>query len=99
MNKLSNETLSEYIEKLSSDSGAPGGGSAIGVAGALACSLMLMSLRIAVLKKNSSDAEALQLQDRLIFSRNGFLDLSEKDSEKFKTVMKYWKEKGQGLDM
>ncbi|GEM_PF-3005039 len=90
-------TIREYIDSLSSDKPTPGGGNAAGLANALGCSLMLMSLRIAVLKKNPEDAESINLEKGLLELREESMELAEQDSEKFLSVIKNYKKKGSGL--
>ena len=98
MNNLLNESMKNYVDSLSSGSGTPGGGNAIGVVCSFACALMLMSLRIAVLKKGGDVADSLELQKTLEDIQKKCFFLAEKDSEKFKNVLAKWKKGGSELE-
>ncbi len=92
------ESLNKYIEDLSSSRPTPGGGSAAAVVNALACSLMLMSLRIAVLKKDPSDINGRKKEKELLKLKDSSLNLAEQDSLFFAEVIKNWKRKGKELE-
>ncbi len=91
-------TLKEYIDNLSSSAPVPGGGHAAATVLGFACGLMLMSLRIAVLKKKPENRAALELEMKLSELQKRSLNLAEKDSESFMEVMKNWKNPGEALD-
>ncbi|MBN2407518.1 MAG: cyclodeaminase/cyclohydrolase family protein [Elusimicrobia bacterium] len=97
MDSLTESSLGGYIEKLSSDSGTPGGGNALGVIGSMACALLLMSLRIAVLKKDRQNGEALAAESRLLGIQKKMLSLAEEDSARFKEVLAAWRQGGEKL--
>ncbi len=78
-------------------SSTPGGGNVLGVANALSAALMLMSLRIAILKKNSGSKKYQNLEKRLLKIQETSLFLAEEDSVKFNEVMKLWKKGGNNL--
>ncbi len=91
------DKLLKYIESVASDSSTPGGGNVAGVINSLGCALMLMSLRIAVLKKDKRDPDALQTEKELESLKEKSLCLAREDSRIFSKVMKYWKEGGSSL--
>ncbi len=91
------DKLLKYIEDVSSDASTPGGGNVAGVINSLGCALMLMSLRIAVLKKNKTDSEALNTEKELNMLKDRSLCLAREDSCLFSKVMKYWREGGSSL--
>jgi formiminotetrahydrofolate cyclodeaminase len=98
MDNLLNGDITGYIEKLSSSAGTPGGGNAIGLVNSFACGLMLMSMRIAILKKNPQDADILDFERQIETIQKRSLELAEKDSIKFKEVLSVWKEGGAKLE-
>ena len=92
-------SLNNYIESLSSDAGTPGGGNAIGLVNAFACGLMLMSLKIAIIKKEGDNiGEALNLKNQLENLQKRSLELAEEDRKVFKEVLALWKAKDESLD-
>lgn len=91
-------SFEEYLEEVSSSKSTPGGGHVAARVNALGCSLMLMSLRIAVLKRNPEDNKAIELEARLLNLRDISLELAEKDSESFRGVMRTWKDGGEPLE-
>jgi len=97
-NEFLKRSFEDYINAVSSSAGTPGGGHVAGVVCGFAYGLMLMSLRIAVLKRNPDSKEALVLEEKLAELQKESLDCAEEDSEKFKNVMKSWKAGGDELD-
>ncbi|MDA3792908.1 MAG: cyclodeaminase/cyclohydrolase family protein [Elusimicrobia bacterium] len=98
MSDILDGSLKSYIDKVASSAGTPGGGNVIATVNSLAASLMLMSLRIAILKKESDSAEALKFEQKLLDIKEKSLELAEEDSREFKKVMKYWSEGGKYLE-
>lgn len=91
------DKLSEYIETVSSSSSTPGGGNVAAVVNSLGCSLMLMSLRIAILKKENNNKEALQTESSLEEIKKRSLFLAGEDSRVFSEVMKSYSAGGEKL--
>lgn len=87
---MSDQTISDYLDQLSTKEGKPGGGSAAGLVGAMSASLARM---VADIQRNKKKFEAeketlddvLEKTDTL---RKKFEDLSEKDAEAFEPVSK-----------
>ncbi len=88
--------LNDFVDELSSDSPAPGGGSASALAGALSASLGSMVANLTIGKKdyrevkekmNSAAEKAQEIKDRL-------MKLLDEDTEAFNQVMKAMKTKG-----
>lgn len=75
-------SLRKFADTLSSDNPTPGGGSAAGVNGALAASLLLMVIRVT---NQSSGLEGHQ--DVLEAKKNKALELIDEDAESFNQVM------------
>ncbi len=98
MNNSNDITLKDYIDKVASSAGTPGGGNVISTVNSLAASLMLMSLRIVILKKNSASKSGLELEKELIVIKEESLELAEADSREFKEVMKNWSGGGHRLE-
>ncbi|NLB34616.1 MAG: cyclodeaminase/cyclohydrolase family protein [Elusimicrobia bacterium] len=96
MNK--EESFTEYLKDLSSSRSTPGGGNAAARVNAMGCALMLMSLRIAVLKKTPEDDSAILLEKNLLELQERSMGLAEEDSSSFKGVMRAWKTGGQPLE-
>jgi len=90
--------LQKYIEDVSSSSGTPGGGNVLGTVEALSCGLMLMSLRIAVLKKGDSAPEFHDLEASLIEFQESAVLFAHEDSKRFSRLMSCWKEGGSKLE-
>jgi formiminotetrahydrofolate cyclodeaminase len=76
MSDILDGSLKSYIDKVASSAGTPGGGNVIATVNSLAASLMLMSLRIAILKKESDSAEALKFEQKLFDIKEKSQDLS-----------------------
>lgn len=75
------QKIPAYLESLSSSGSAPGGGSAAGLAGALACSLILMVLNISRNKIDINENLFNKKKSFLFKLRKEFLDFSRKDAE------------------
>ena len=87
---LGTKTVNEFIEEVSSDLPAPGGGSVSALAGALGAALTAMVCRLTIGKKKyamvQTELEGVLAQaDEL---RLRFVDLITKDTEAFQEVMK-----------
>lgn len=98
MDDIFNGSVKNYIDKVASSASTPGGGNVIASVNSLAASLMLMSLRIAILKKDNPPEEALNLEKELMAIKAESLELAEADSREFKKVMKNWSKGGQMLE-
>ncbi|MEA3506864.1 MAG: cyclodeaminase/cyclohydrolase family protein [Elusimicrobiota bacterium] len=98
MDDIFSGSLKSYIDKVASSASTPGGGSVIAAVNSLAASLMLMSLRIAILKKENPPKEALDLEKELMDIKEESLELAEADSREFKKVMKNWSKGGELLE-
>lgn len=86
---LTERTVHEFLNELSSSSPAPGGGSASALAGAIGAGLISMVCRLTLGKKKYADEQAemesvLQQSKRL---RAGMAKLVDEDTEVFKEVM------------
>ncbi len=98
MNKLLKESIDSYIGNLSSSTAIPGGGNTIALINSFACSLMLMSLRIAILKKGGDTKGETELEKQLLDMQKKSIKLAEEDSLKFKEVLASWKKGGDSLE-
>lgn len=87
------ESLSKYLEDLSSSSPTPGGGNVSALCGVLSSSLgmMVCSLTIGKKKYLHFEKEAILLKEKLENARHDFLYLAEKDNEAFDKVMDAFK--------
>lgn len=89
--------LEEYINKLSSNSPTPGGGSAAAVAGALSSALTSMVFNLTVGKKSYNELEIHEkkLIDKALETSNSYnkklLEFMDKDSEAFSSFMETFK--------
>jgi len=86
---LSDMSLKEFLEKLSSNEPAPGGGSAAALAGSIAASLgcMVANLTIGKKKYEEVEEEMKNLKVKLEEYRDKFLQLMEEDAEAFNEVI------------
>jgi len=96
MNK--EQSFTEYLNEVSSARSTPGGGHVAARVNAFGCGLMLMSLRIAVLKKDPSNTAALKLEKKLLKLQDTSMKLADEDSESFRSVMRSWKSGGEPLE-
>ncbi|MFW6173379.1 MAG: cyclodeaminase/cyclohydrolase family protein [Elusimicrobiota bacterium] len=93
-----NKSLQDYINDVSSQKSTPGGGNVVGVVSSFGCALMLMSIRIGVLAKEPDSRLERDSEEELLKLRQEFIILSERDSKKFKQVIKNWKKRGEELE-
>jgi len=86
---LSDMSLKEFLEKLSSNEPAPGGGSAAALAGSIAASLgcMVTNLTIGKKKYEEVEEEMKNLKVKLEEYREKFLQQMEEDAEAFNKVI------------
>ena len=86
--KLSEMTLSRYIEVLASDAGAPGGGSASALTGAQGAALTSMVCTLTVGKKKYEEHWALneETKERTAELHSLLLDVMNRDTEAFDEV-------------
>ncbi|POZ88859.1 MULTISPECIES: cyclodeaminase/cyclohydrolase family protein [Petrotoga] len=86
---LSDMSLKEFLEKLSSNEPAPGGGSAAALAGSIAASLgcMVTNLTIGKKKYEEVEKEMKNVKVKLEEYRDKFLQLMEEDAEAFNEVV------------
>ncbi len=80
--------LSQFLASLSAATGAPGGGSAAAMAGALSASLCAMVAGISAKKK----PELGELREKALEFQRRFLDLAQQDAAAFEQVMEAWKQ-------
>jgi glutamate formiminotransferase/formiminotetrahydrofolate cyclodeaminase len=92
---MADETITKFLDSVSSSSPTPGGGSIAALAGAISCSLAEMVCNLTIGKKKYSTVEkTMKTQvDKCIELRKKFLLLIDQDAEAFTIVMKAYKEK------
>ncbi len=86
---LSDLTIKEFLEKITSDSPTPGGGSVAALSAALAASLTEMVANLTIGKKGYSDVEnemKTVAQDALLL-RSKLVSAIDNDSEAYKEVL------------
>ncbi|OPJ62384.1 cyclodeaminase/cyclohydrolase family protein [Clostridium oryzae] len=90
-------SINKFIEELSSDLPAPGGGGAAALAGAIGAALGAMVFSLTVNKKiyQSYDEATKKIVDdnlqKLINAKNEFLDMIDKDAQAFTSLMDTFK--------
>ncbi len=91
--KLIEMKLKDFIEELSSDSPAPGGGSVAALAGALSSALSSMVCNLTIGKEKYKDVEydMEKILDRVENIRGRFMELIDRDTEAFNRVMDAFK--------
>jgi len=91
--KLIEMKLKDFIEELSSDSPAPGGGSVAALAGALSSALSSMVCNLTIGKEKYKDVEydMEKILDRVEDIRERFMELIDRDTEAFNRVMDAFK--------
>ncbi len=91
--KLIEMKLKDFIEELSSDSPAPGGGSVAALAGALSSALSSMVCNLTIGKEKYKDVEydMEKILDRVENIRERFMELVDRDTEAFNRVMDAFK--------
>jgi formiminotetrahydrofolate cyclodeaminase len=87
-----NEGVREYVSELASSAATPGGGNAAGLLCAFSASLMLMSLRIALIKKQPEDENWKILEDELEQIRIRGMELADEDSRCFRGLLEAWRD-------
>ncbi|RLF54549.1 MAG: methenyltetrahydrofolate cyclohydrolase, partial [Thermoplasmata archaeon] len=87
--KLVDMRLRDFVDELSSDSPAPGGGSVAALAGALSSALSSMVCNLTIGKEKYKDVEhdMERLLDRVEDMKRRFMDLIDRDTEAFNKVM------------
>lgn len=91
---ISNLTIADYLEKLSSDKPVPNAGATLSITGAMGASLLVMAARITLSKKPSYDA-TLHINDFITNTEKkipGLVSLGEKDIENFHGFLRKEKE-------
>ncbi|HHF58636.1 MAG TPA: methenyltetrahydrofolate cyclohydrolase [Thermoplasmatales archaeon] len=93
MMKLIEMKLKDFIDELSSDSPAPGGGSVAALAGALSSALSSMVCNLTIGKEKYKDVEydMEKILDRVEDIRERFMELIDRDTEAFNRVMDAFK--------
>ena len=93
MMKLIEMKLKDFIDELSSDSPAPGGGSVAALAGALSSALSSMVCNLTIGKEKYKDVEydMENLLERLQDIKKRLLDLINEDTRAFNRVMEAFK--------
>jgi len=91
--KLIEMKLKDFIDELSSDSPAPGGGSVAALAGALSSALSSMVCNLTIGKEKYKDVEydMEKILDRVEDIRERFMELIDRDTEAFNRVMDAFK--------
>ena len=91
--KLIEMKLKDFIDELSSDSPAPGGGSVAALAGALSSALSSMVCNLTIGKEKYKDVEydMEKILDRVEDIRERFMELIDRDTEAFNKVMDAFK--------
>jgi len=91
--KLVEMKISEFIEELSSDSPAPGGGSVAALSGALSAALSSMVCNLTIGKEKYKDVEydMENILERLQNIRKRLLEIIDEDTEAFNQVMDAFK--------
>ncbi len=86
---LTDQRITQFLDELSSNSPAPGGGSTAALAGALGASLvsMVCSLTIGKPKYEAVDAEMKKILEQSETLRAKFTELVDKDTDAFTKVM------------
>lgn len=92
MSRFADAALSEFFKELGSEKGAPGGGAAAALTGALGASLLSMTARINDKRKNANKTAAVEASK----ASKEFLSLMEKDAEAFETISACYKSKERG---
>lgn len=87
--KLVDMRLRDFVDELSSDSPAPGGGSVAALAGALSSALSSMVCNLTIGKEKYKDVEhdMERILDRVEDMKRRFMDLIDRDTEAFNKVM------------
>lgn len=90
-----NRDFTDFIEDLSSNSPAPGGGAVVGVNAILGASLLLMVVNLTIENKNYLEVrdEAIKIRDELLEIKEILMDAPQKDAEAFTEVAKGFKMK------
>jgi methenyltetrahydrofolate cyclohydrolase len=94
---MKNLNMEEFIKELSSNSPAPGGGSAAALSASMAASLSSMVFNLTIGKKAylQMEEEERALVDRALIKcmslKDEFLNMMEKDAEAFLELMSYFK--------
>ncbi len=91
--KLVEMKISEFIEELSSDSPAPGGGSVAALSGALSAALSSMVCNLTIGKEKYKDVEydMENILERLQNIKKRLLEIIDEDTEAFNQVMDAFK--------
>jgi len=91
--KLVEMKVSEFIEELSSDSPAPGGGSVAALSGALSAALSSMVCNLTIGKEKYKDVEydMENILERLQNIKKRLLEIIDEDTEAFNQVMDAFK--------
>lgn len=87
--KLVDMRLRDFVDELSSDSPAPGGGSVAALAGALSSALSSMVCNLTIGREKYKDVEQdmERILDRVEDMKRRFMDLIDRDTEAFNKVM------------
>jgi formiminotetrahydrofolate cyclodeaminase len=80
--------LKKFLEKLSSDSPTPGGGSASALAGALSASLILMTAGLSSKKGGLKEREIGEIREEVLAIRKRLFRAIEEDAKSYETVMR-----------
>ncbi|MDO5563664.1 MAG: cyclodeaminase/cyclohydrolase family protein [Eubacteriales bacterium] len=91
--ELYNMSINEYLELLSSNAPAPGGGSAAALCGAQGVSLAIMVLSLTIGKEKYKEYESLCIdtKNQLTKIKKDFLDAMERDTKTFEVMENVFK--------
>jgi formiminotetrahydrofolate cyclodeaminase len=93
----SRKTLEGFLSDLSSESGAPGGGAAAALAGALGISLIEMTVRINARRTPNTDKKKFNRKVKwLRWARRTLLDSMDKDVQAFEKIAALYRKKEKG---
>lgn len=93
----SRRTLEDFLNDLSSERGAPGGGAAAALAGALGVSLLEMTVRINARRAKGAGKKGLEHKVKwLSGARRSLLSLMAKDAEVFEKIAELYRKKEKG---
>ena len=90
---LADKSVKEFLQETASDAPVPGGGSIAAMSGATAAALTAMVANLTIGKKKYAEVEEQMkaIQKRVNESRNGLIELIDKDAESFNGVMACFK--------
>ena len=94
MRMTETDSLSDYLQALSSKAATPGGGAAAGLTGAQACALISMVCNL-TRTRDSRIPHLLAIAEE---AQTAFMSLAQQDMARFDAVMAAWRSPAQGRD-